>query len=74
MHLQLVSDWRRLPAGHVMRDYPDGAGEILIRKGVARVYAEQRTNAGDSNAASQRTVDNDGGKVAPKPIKQRHST
>ncbi len=69
MHVQLVKEWRRLPIGHVMRDYPDGAGDLLVRRGIGIVYNDT-TSDGSNDRASKRTVDSDRGKDSPKPSKR----
>lgn len=71
MHLQLVSDWRRLPAGHVMRDYPAGAGELLIRQGVARVFADDSIASNRTNAPERTASVASGGETTPQPSRGR---
>jgi hypothetical protein len=65
VHVQLVKEWRRLPIGHVMRDYPDGAGELLIRRGVGIVYNDTTNNRSDSSSNDAPANDR-GSKAAPK--------
>ena len=48
-----------------MRDYPDGAGELLIRRGVGIVHNDT-TDDGSDSRASKRTSDADRGKAARK--------
>lgn len=72
MHLQLVKEWRRLPVGHVMPDYPDGAGELLIKRGIASVYIDNAgaTGNGSNDRADSGASDADRGKGTPKPSKR----
>jgi hypothetical protein len=66
VHVQLVKEWRRLPIGHVMRDYPDGAGELLVRRGIGIVYNDTASDR-SNDRADKRTVDRNRGKDASKP-------
>lgn len=71
MNLQLVSEWKRLPIGHILVDYPDGAAELLIRRGIARVYADINADSRGSDGSNARTGYVDRGERSSKPVAKR---
>lgn len=61
MLIQLVKQWRRMPAGNLF-DPGDGVGDLLIRRGFAKVVQNAGTDqqSGASDRANNRTADDRG--------------